>query len=1149
MSDHDPLECQEVDDGTNLDDESALARIVDEAVSLGSEFDADQFCNLYPCYAKQIRALIPSIQVLGRFAVDAPDALPHDSAEESRIEGLGRLGDFELLREIGRGGMGIVYEAEQVSLSRRVAVKVLPFASLLDADQLQRFRKEARAAGSLHHPNIVHAFFVGCEHGTHYYTMRYIEGKNLSDVIADMKMEETLKDDSRSNDAKNDSLESNGESCRASELSKRPVGKTCSAQTLVTTRNSRPIREFHRSVARLGEQAADALEFAHSKGIIHRDIKPSNLVVDMEGHIWITDFGLAAVQSEATMTLTGDFLGTLRYAAPEQLDDSCNRLDPRSDIYSLGATLYELLTLQPVVPGKKHAEVLAHLENSESVPLHKIDRRIPKDLCNVIMKAVARRPEDRYPSAREFRDDLQRFIDHRPVRARRLSRAQVLLRSIRRKPMQAGLVTTTLLCLVVLAIGGPMAALQQRAARNKLLSQTYSLTMAAAYEALNSFDAVEARRQLDNVAAPDYASLKGFEFTHIAGRLEHVFNVPIARHPASVMHARFLKQDTQFVTSCEDGIVRFWDRESMTVQREFRVTDRPITALALSADEQMLAVGAGNSITLWSVATMTRVAAATISGRYSFDLEFSGDSRYLAGAVDDSPVRSISIWALRQDDSQQVELVPMAKHPHHGSPQVCFSPDSKSLISCSDQGGAKLWAVDEDAGLLKIRDLPTANGVVAAAAFSPDGKWLATAGETTELWRTSDWKRHAVIEQYTICSSVQFGPDSRYLVTAGVDPIRVWNVISGKNISVNYSRFAKLQSLSISSCGRYLLTATNEGAVRLISVTNPPDTSPASATVWRFAHGCDVAEDRSPNDYRYLVAAVSPRDQTLVEPAPTLDLINLATLERTPLERGVRTYVGITVAAERPYLFAVGGFAGDGQSNVDIWDLRHPKKIRTMPIEFNGFLSGVALSRSGRFLAVSGSEDEAFDNNVLGVWDVSQPTTRPKWKRTDVGAISLVLSPDDRYLVASGGSFLQGVCEIIDFETGKTVHRLPVHETLTMCSVFGPSGQSLACGDWHGGFRVWNWSSKGIILDAPRKRTRQTTRPAFVGDDRTLAVPTQFEIEIWRTDTQHRIARLPVDGHVNAAYAVGSDLIAVGRDGRVLIWRANGEYQEVPAGS
>jgi serine/threonine protein kinase len=341
--------------------------------------------------------------------------------------------DFRLLREIGRGGMGIVYEAEQLSLGRRVALKVLPFAWTLDPRRLQRFKNEARAVALLHHTNIVPIHSVGCERGVHFYAMQYVEGRPLSAVIQELRQ--------TTGDAR--------PVTPALPSAETTSGRLASNTMTLTTEGGTRGKTFCRTAARLGVQAAEALEHAHEQGVIHRDIKPGNLLVDARGHLWVSDFGLAQFQSDAALTVTGDVVGTLRYMSPEQALGKRGLVDHRTDVYSLGATLYELLTLAPVFDGRDRGQLLRQIADDEPRPPRHLNPAIPGDLETIVLKALAKRSEDRYATAQDLADDLRRFLEHLPILARRPTLRARLAKWSRRHPSLVGAAVGLLLLAVV----------------------------------------------------------------------------------------------------------------------------------------------------------------------------------------------------------------------------------------------------------------------------------------------------------------------------------------------------------------------------------------------------------------------------------------------------------------------------------------------------------------------------------------------------------------------------------------------------------------------------------------------------------------------------------------------------------------------------
>jgi len=391
----------------DLDDPQLLAAVNEylKAVERGERPTRKAWAARYPALGKALEDCLDGLDLVQSAAPKSKVVAIPDTVEGQPV------GDYKLLKEIGRGGMGVVYEAEQLSLGRRVAVKVLPFAAALDSKHLQRFRNEAQAAAHLHHSNIVPVYAVGCERGVHFYAMQLIDGRTLASVIRELR-----------------SLEGRGEyKMWPSDAGipspgfgpvvndQPPSDATTSSMASDRMRRS---QDFYRTAAGLALQAAHALEHAHQMGIVHRDVKPGNLLVDHRGHLWVTDFGLARLPFDVSLTMTGDMLGTLRYMSPEQALGKRAIVDHRTDVYSLGATLYELLTLEHAVPGADRQEVLQSLANTEPRSPRHHDKNIPVELDTIVLKALSKSPSERYSTAADFADDLQRFLSDRPILAR-----------------------------------------------------------------------------------------------------------------------------------------------------------------------------------------------------------------------------------------------------------------------------------------------------------------------------------------------------------------------------------------------------------------------------------------------------------------------------------------------------------------------------------------------------------------------------------------------------------------------------------------------------------------------------------------------------------------------------------------------------------
>ncbi len=379
------------------------------AVASGAAPPRAQFLARHPELAEDLDACLAALYFIGQ-AAEGPRSVPAGLAQVASPEpAAGQLGDFRLVREVGRGGMGVVYEAEQISLGRRVALKVLPFAATMDPRQLQRFHNEARAAASLDHPHIVHVHAVGCERAVHFYAMQYIEGQTLAALIADLRQ-------AAGRPARPEQPPTAPHTPGQPEPG-APAADTAPRATASTERG--PLDQAHyRRVAELGVQAAEALDHAHALGVVHRDVKPANLLLDGRGGLWVTDFGLAHIQSDARLTMTGDLVGTLRYMSPEQALAKRVVVDHRTDVYSLGATLYELLTLEPAFAGNDRQELLRQIAFEEPARPRRLSKAIPAELETVVLKAMEKNPAERYATAGELAEDLRRFLADKPIRAR-----------------------------------------------------------------------------------------------------------------------------------------------------------------------------------------------------------------------------------------------------------------------------------------------------------------------------------------------------------------------------------------------------------------------------------------------------------------------------------------------------------------------------------------------------------------------------------------------------------------------------------------------------------------------------------------------------------------------------------------------------------
>jgi serine/threonine protein kinase/tetratricopeptide (TPR) repeat protein len=461
----------------------------------GERPSVEEYAAKHPELADEIRELLPALVELEQ------NLAPEGTSTQSKTGRSGRgsstpprqLGDYLILREVGRGGMGVVYEATQQSLGRHVALKVMPAGSLSGSSQLQRFRLEARAAARLHHTNIVPVFGVGEQDGVHYYAMQFIQGQSLDAIIEELKRlrkpdQTALPTEAHrvaateaaspaltravtqgllsgrfafpAVDSESNNVVAPGQATTAADTQAGTDGATVHTVSLLDSEHTSDATprgaasggselssassetNYYRGVAQVGLQVAEALAHAHSEGILHRDIKPSNLLLDARGTVWVTDFGLAKAEESEGLTQTGDVVGTLRYMAPERFDGWS---DPRSDLYAVGATLYELLTLKPLFDESNRAKLIERVLHDSPLSPRKLDRRIPRDLETIVLKAVAKEPASRYTTAEQMADDLRRFLADKPILARRITTTERAWRWCRRNPLPAGLASAAVL--------------------------------------------------------------------------------------------------------------------------------------------------------------------------------------------------------------------------------------------------------------------------------------------------------------------------------------------------------------------------------------------------------------------------------------------------------------------------------------------------------------------------------------------------------------------------------------------------------------------------------------------------------------------------------------------------------------------------------
>ena len=635
-----------------------------------------------------------------------------------------QLGTYRLGREIGRGGMGIVYEATESSLGRRVAIKVLPPSSQMDKMQALRFANESRAAAQLNHPNIVPIYSVGEENGVSYFAMRLIEGQDLGQVLKVVRHElftdghkakqgthpthhtstadnHPLVKDGISPDQRSGARKSERMEYSAGDFQKGRRGKTYSAS-----------RGAANKVAQMGVLLADALQHAHDAGVIHRDIKPRNIMLDNEGKLWVTDFGLAQIKDTPSLTQTGLLVGTLRYMSPEQAAGIKGIIDHRTDIYSLGVTLCEILVLKPVVGGKTTQEIVKEVIYGAPIVIRRMDSNVPFDLAVILEKAMSRNPRDRYNTASEMADDLTRFLNNQPIRARRPS----LLKRSQQWLMRHRAITATLLVAMVGTLFVSLAAAgvvwnalllkeQQREQTAKALTESEGLRLLAnaglqlpENPGLSLALAIEGTRAAPGIEAD--ASLKqALDANHEQATV--YFDGPAGSHVS-------ISPDGLMIVSCVDSAyvgkgaapAMVYRSDDGGLLRELK-TDECITSAAFSSTGEYIvttsAPAPASSARNGAPMSEAPVLWEAASGKKLKTL--SGMMTRMAHPTMFSPSRD-SLVLSRENDAA-VCSVPAgdAQLVLRGHTQRVtyaeFSPDGDRILTVSDDGTVRIWSSTE----------------------------------------------------------------------------------------------------------------------------------------------------------------------------------------------------------------------------------------------------------------------------------------------------------------------------------------------------------------------------------------------------------------------------------------------------------------------
>jgi WD40 repeat protein/serine/threonine protein kinase len=1139
-----------------------------------------EYAERYPERAARILELFPALDLIEGLKPDDVEAISR-AREEDAGGGVtagaghpGRLGDYQILRELGRGGMGVVYEAEHESLKNRVALKVMHLSFRADRTHLRRFQTEARSAARLHHTNIVPVFDYGEHEGVCYFAMQFISGVGLDRVLADVRrlwaaargeasIGTGVPGNGAASEAAADPLPvvtrglltgrfaagptastvagSDAPATLAMEVptSGAPVGALAAADRTGSSppgggedrsgsglTGAQSEKAYFREVARLGAQVAHALDYAHRQGIVHRDIKPSNILLDAQGNAWVADFGLAKLVEGEDLSRSHDVVGTLRFMAPERFQGVSG---PLVDIYSLGATLYELLTLQPAFGEHDQARLIDQITHEPPKPPRQYDRRIPRDLETLVQKALARDPKDRFATAGELAGELRRYLESRPIRSRPIGPAERLWRWCRRNPAVAGLLGVVATALVAVAVIATVYATQQATANREITGLAgklkTSLPESDRLLASRNFDRGQAAFEKGEigpgmlwmieswrsaVAAGDPAWQHAARANLAAWRPHYPRLKAVLSHQSPPNEAAFSPDSRTVISLNLDGTAQLWDAASGKSIGLSLQPGGPWEHFAFSPDgNTVLTVSRGNTAQLWYACTglaqgpplhlppQIRILAIAIQR----------DGKITLMGTEDKADNIAWLW----DAATGKPLIPPLKHRSRVD-SVVFRPDSKIIVTRSESRRITLlW----DAVTGKPVGSPMRlESQVRAVALSPDGKTILTGNldGTARLWDAATRQpigppmRHG-----SHVHVVAFSPDSKTILTGSRDKVaRLWDAATGQLLGL-LEHQGEILPVGISSDGTTLLTGSFDGTVRLWDANPGQPVGQVleipSTDVLRLDSGLSpdgkvlTSISQEPHHHRYLQLWDATKRQPIARlPQPggtegagfSLDGKVLLTIAADQTARLWDATTGAPLGAPFPLpcrILPEGYPLGLGPDGKSFWFVGNDQRVWICD-GAAGFVRGRTPALGGTPYAVGFSPDgttffTGLGNGEVRLWTAATltplgaPILQP-------GGISWGLfSPDGKSLLIASED---GSVRLWDLATRKQLIPPLRHQGPVSKLTFSPNGKTFATGSHSQSIekttRLWDVATGQPI--GPALKHPSTVVVAFLADGKTL---------------------------------------------------------------